>query len=421
MLREINAQLLIQAQMQKQEQPLSMIIAPVGVGSLTQAILCYYKSPNNTSTPPAVVTVEPDTAATLHKSLKAGTSLSITTSPTIMAGLECGTLSSIAWPLLQPGVDISTTISDWECHHAIEYLKKHDVGAGPCGGAALGGLRRLAADLASKGVLNRDSVVVCICTEGARSYTFPTPVGGGELSLVGALMVLHMTPSVTPDWSMEKVPVFAALNYIAQWLEYRNIDISWVDYGSPHASLVAKVKSAPGVGGTGARKSLLLISHLPSKTKSDPNDVYIGLGAVVLALAQLQQSASTAGLDITLAISPSVAGLKSVLDHLGNPDAALLVDTVQYDLVTIQSGLHIAFARKVKESVGTMLGREVPLMNIVPGEGTVLGLLKERNIPLCMVGILRGNLVDNRGGNEEESEYMVARSLFQVGKALCSW
>ncbi|KAH8773301.1 putative diaminopropionate ammonia-lyase [Hyaloscypha finlandica] len=269
MLRESDAQLLIYAKIQKQHQALSMIIAPVGVGSLTQAIISYYKSPNNSSPPPAVVTVEPDTAATLHKSLKVEKTLSIATSPTIMAGLECGTLSSIAWPLLQPGVDISTTISDWECHHAIEYLKKHGVGAGPCGGAALAGLRRLASDPASKGVLNKDSVAVCICTEGTRPYTLPTPVGGKELSLVNALMVLHMTPSIAPGWSMQNVPVSAVLNYVAQWLEYRDVEVSWVEYGSANASLVANFHGADKGIGDGKRKSLLLISHLPSKTQDE--------------------------------------------------------------------------------------------------------------------------------------------------------
>ncbi|KUJ10723.1 tryptophan synthase beta subunit-like PLP-dependent enzyme [Mollisia scopiformis] len=173
MLHEIDAQL------QLLGQEASMIIAPVGVGSLTQAIIQYYKSPNKTSPSLVIMTVEPDTAATLHKSLKAGESLSITTSPTIMAGLECGTLSSIAWPLLKQGVDISATISDWECHQAILDLAENDVEAGPCGAAALAGLRRLA----SEEVLNNDSVVVCICTEGTRPYEIPTRIEDPNLCL----------------------------------------------------------------------------------------------------------------------------------------------------------------------------------------------------------------------------------------------
>lgn len=420
MLRESDAQLLIYAKIQKQHQALSMIIAPVGVGSLTQAIISYYKSPNNSSPPPAVVTVEPDTAATLHKSLKVEKTLSIATSPTIMAGLECGTLSSIAWPLLQPGVDISTTISDWECHHAIEYLKKHGVGAGPCGGAALAGLRRLASDPASKGVLNKDSVAVCICTEGTRPYTLPTPVGGKELSLVNALMVLHMTPSIAPGWSMQNVPVSAVLNYVAQWLEYRDVEVSWVEYGSANASLVANIHGADKGIGDGERKSLLLISHLPSKTQ-DEVGTYTGLGAALLAVAQLQQSTSTTRPNIILAIIPTVAGLRSVLETLGTPDAGLLVDAAAgFDLLNFQDGMNFEFSGTVEQSVRSVLGREVALREASSKPGSVLDILKGKNVHAMTLGCLGGNLVDDKGDEGEESEYLMAKALVQVAKDWCS-
>ncbi|KAE9378429.1 tryptophan synthase beta subunit-like PLP-dependent enzyme [Stipitochalara longipes BDJ] len=418
MLREIDAQLLIHAQIQKKDQPLSMIIAPVGVGSFTQAILTYYKSPNNISRPPAVVTAEPDTAATLHKSLKAKKSLSISTSPTIMAGLECGTLSSIAWPLLKEGVDISTTISDWECHQAIEYMKKYRVGAGPCGGAALAGLRHLSADPTSKGVLNKDSVVVCICTEGSRPYTFPTPVDGSQLSLVSALMVLHMTPSIQPGWSIEKIPVVAALNYIAQWFEYRDVDVSWVDYGTSDASLVVKL---PGVGKTESSekgKSLLLICQIPSTTDREALDLYTSLGAAVLAVAQLNVSAKGARGDITLAIVPSVSGFKSVLQGLGTLDAGLLVDIAAgFDLFTVRVGMNFEFSRAVKESVRSALGRDVTLRNVSPSPGGVLDVLKEKNVHAMALGFLGGKLVQDQ--SNEEAEHMMARALMQIGKDWC--
>lgn len=420
MLRESDAQLLVHAEMQKQNQALSMIIAPVGVGSLTQAIISYYKSPNNASPPLAVMTVEPDTAATLHKSLKVSKSLSIATSPTIMAGLECGTLSSIAWPLLRPGVDISTTISDWECHHAIEYLKKHGVGAGPCGGAALAGLRRLASDPASKGVLNKDSVAVCICTEGTRPYTFPTPVGGEELSLVNALMVLHMTPNIAPGRSMQNVPVSAVLNYVAQWLEYRDVEVSWVEHGSENASLVAKLHSAGEWVGNGERKSLLLISRLPSKTE-DKMGTYTGLGAALLATAQLQQSTSMARPNITLAIIPAVAGLRSVLETLGTPDAGLLVDTAAgFDLLNVQDGMNFEFSRTVEQSVRSALGREVALREASSSPVSVLDILKGNNVYAMTLGCLGGNLADDKGDKGEESEYLMAKALIQVAKDWCS-
>jgi len=418
MFREIDAQLLIHAKLQKKEQHLSMVIAPVGVGSLSQAILSYYKAPYKKCVPPLVVAVEPDTAATLHRSLKAEESLSISTSPTIMAGLECGTLSSIAWPLLKDGVDISTTISDWECHQAIEYMKQHGVGAGPCGGAALAGLRRLASDPANKGILNRDSVVVCLCTEGTRPYTLPTPVDGEQLSLVNALMVLHMTPSIQPGWSMEKIPVSAVLNYVAQWLEYRDVDVSWVDYGTPNAALIAKLPGVYETESSGKGKSLLLICEIPSTTDREALEFYTSLSAAALAVAQLKASSEGTRGDVKLAVIPSVANFESVFHSLGNPSAGLLVDTTAgLDIFTVRVGTNFEFSRAVKQSVRSALGRDVVMRQAVPIPGSALEVLRRNNVLAMVLGLLGGKLVDDQ--SDEETEHMMARALIQIGKDWC--
>lgn len=169
MLHEIDAQL--------GEQIPSLISCPVGVGSLAQSIVMHYKCPRSTSSQPnpAILTVEPHTAASLHQSLLAGTSLSITTSPTIMTGLECGTISTAAWPILKQGVDISLTVGDVEVHRAVRELEGLGVMAGPCGAASLAGLRELAG---AEGMrrelgLGRECVVVLVCTEGTRVYAVP--------------------------------------------------------------------------------------------------------------------------------------------------------------------------------------------------------------------------------------------------------
>jgi diaminopropionate ammonia-lyase len=415
MLREIDAQLLIHARIQKQDQPLSMIIAPLGVGSLTQSIISYYKSSPKDLSTPAVVTVEPDTAATLHKSLKAQASISIATSPTIMAGLECGTLSIIAWPLLQPGVDISTTISDWECHQAIEYLAKHGIGAGPCGGAALAGLRRLAADSSSLEVLNKDSVVVCICTEGTRPYTLPTPVEGKELTITTALMVLHMTPALESNFrsSPQIVPVSAFLNFAAHWLEYRDINIKWIDPGSSNTSLVARI---PGFERDRERKSLFLITCVPAKCKQ-PAFIHTSLGASLLALGKLKLSTSMARGGITLVITSDRAGLESAMNKFRAPDAILLVNAEFEGLVTLPSGLHTEFANKVKQSVESALGRDLKMRKTQLNESIISGVLKEGKIPVCVVGSFGSGLTEDEG---EESEYLLAKTLVKVGEDWCA-
>jgi diaminopropionate ammonia-lyase len=149
----------------------TVIVTPCGVGSLAQAIVTHYKTGSVPQT--AVLTVEPQTAGSLHESLKAGKSLSISTSSSIMTGLECGTISCAAWPILKEGVNVSVTVSDWEAHEAVLELDRMGIKAGPCGAAALAGLRFVASKERQVLGLDGEAVVVLICTEGTREYTVP--------------------------------------------------------------------------------------------------------------------------------------------------------------------------------------------------------------------------------------------------------
>ncbi|KAL9091425.1 MAG: hypothetical protein Q9165_004811 [Trypethelium subeluteriae] len=146
----------------------SVAIASVGVGSWAQAVVQHYKNKE----PNAIVaTVEPITAACLKTSLEADRNTPIKTGDTIMCGMNCGTVSSIAWPVLRAGVDMSLTVSELESHEAVEYLRKHGINAGPCGAAPLAALRKLC----KSGSLEQDaeSVVVLFSTEGYRDYVIP--------------------------------------------------------------------------------------------------------------------------------------------------------------------------------------------------------------------------------------------------------
>ena len=143
------------------------IITPVGVGSLAQAVVSHSKQRDRST---KVMAVEPDTAACLHESLRRGHAHPIDTSPTIIAGMDCGTVSSIAWPLLRDGVDVSVTISDREAHAAVEDLGT--VAVGPCGAAPLAALNSLSREDRSALDIDR-GVTVLLCTEGARQYEVP--------------------------------------------------------------------------------------------------------------------------------------------------------------------------------------------------------------------------------------------------------
>jgi diaminopropionate ammonia-lyase len=148
-----------------------LVCVPVGVGSLAQAVVTHYRSPLDRAAAPAVLGVEPDAAPCLLASLLAGEFGSIDTGETVMAGLNCGTPSSLAWPVLVAGLDAAIAVPDQAATQAVADLVASGVSAGPTGAACLAGAR---AALAGDGSTERradlgateSSVVVLLNTEG---------------------------------------------------------------------------------------------------------------------------------------------------------------------------------------------------------------------------------------------------------------
>lgn len=141
------------------DQEPDLVVIPVGVGSFAQAVITHYRSRNSKT---KLLAVEPDNAACVLESLKAGERKTIRTEDTIMTGLNCGTPSATAWPFLHNGLDAAVAITDAECANAVNDLRAHNVHSGPCGAASLAGLRAIRTDFDD---LN---AVVLISTEGAR-------------------------------------------------------------------------------------------------------------------------------------------------------------------------------------------------------------------------------------------------------------
>ncbi|MFJ3670344.1 pyridoxal-phosphate dependent enzyme [Streptomyces sp. NPDC090106] len=162
MFTEIDAQL--------GEGEASLVVTPMGVGSLAQAVITHCKSRTR---PVAVLGVEPDTAACVLAGVRAGTPVSVPTGATIMAGLNCGTPSALAWPFLRDGLDAVTTVSDPEAAAAVTELAAHGVPAGPCGAACVPAVRSLLGEPEGRETLGLtpESVIVLLSTEGARSAT----------------------------------------------------------------------------------------------------------------------------------------------------------------------------------------------------------------------------------------------------------
>lgn len=237
-----------------------LVIAPVGVGSFAQAVVAHYKSSGRRSS--RVLTVEADTSACLYKSLKSGSPDPMpSTVPTIMAGLNCGTVSSNAWPLLRNGVDGSATVSDFESHQACEVLKAAGASAGPCGAAPLAVLRRLSAGDKEALGLGPSSVVVLLCTEGEREYDIPRSVACDDTaSLCQALVQID---SSVPGTGEQRGPGETEVaEYITSWLEHRDIETHWIEPTKGRPSVVGVVR------GTGGGKSLMLNGHIDTVTNA---------------------------------------------------------------------------------------------------------------------------------------------------------
>ncbi len=101
-----------------------LVVVPVGVGSLAQAAVASYRSrPDPART--AILAVEPVAAACVLASLRAGEAVTVPTRVTTMAGLNCGTPSSLAWPILRAGLDAAVAVDDEEA-----------AAAAPCSGPA---------------------------------------------------------------------------------------------------------------------------------------------------------------------------------------------------------------------------------------------------------------------------------------------
>lgn len=142
-----------------------VVMVPTGVGSLLQAALEHYGSDAT-----RVVAVEPTTAACVAASVAAGDPVTVDTSyPTAMAGLNCGTVSALAWPKIREHLAAAVAVTDADSAQAAAELATVGVLAGPCGAASVAGVAAALADPVTAATLQLTSTshIVCLSTEGA--------------------------------------------------------------------------------------------------------------------------------------------------------------------------------------------------------------------------------------------------------------
>lgn len=139
------------------------VIIPVGSGSLATAAAIFF---SRKLVKPFIINVEPEAAPCLKASLEADKSTTVDVGYSICTGMCCGTLSANAWPILKECVNIALTVDDLKVDEAIVELRRYGVHSGPCGAASLSAARQL---LGTES-FDSKSIVLVLCTEGARSY-----------------------------------------------------------------------------------------------------------------------------------------------------------------------------------------------------------------------------------------------------------
>ncbi|MEN9935361.1 MAG: hypothetical protein RLZZ387_1940 [Chloroflexota bacterium] len=143
-----------------------VVLVQMGVGALAAAVIGHYRRPGG----PAIVGVEPARAACVLESLAAGRIVEVPgPHDSIMAGLNCGAPSLIAWPLLRAGLDAAVAVDDDHARSAMRLLAAEGLVAGETGAAGVAGLLALADFPEARAALRMGphSRVLALLTEGA--------------------------------------------------------------------------------------------------------------------------------------------------------------------------------------------------------------------------------------------------------------
>ncbi len=144
-----------------------------GVGGLAAAVCARFWWQYG-SDRPRFVCVEPERAACLYESAKAGRRVMLTGDiETVMAGLSCGEASLLAWKIVERGTDDFMTIPDEAATDVMRLLADGVSGDRPivCGESAGAGLAGMLAATAEPGLagalgLDKDARVLVFGTEG---------------------------------------------------------------------------------------------------------------------------------------------------------------------------------------------------------------------------------------------------------------
>jgi diaminopropionate ammonia-lyase len=123
-----------------------LVLVQIGVGALAAAVVRHYR-PHTANQPPTIVGVEPDSAACVFAAMRAGRIVEVPgPHPSIMAGLNAGFASPVAWPDVSHGIDTFLALPDDFARNAMRALATDGIVAGETGAAGAAGLIALMTD-----------------------------------------------------------------------------------------------------------------------------------------------------------------------------------------------------------------------------------------------------------------------------------
>jgi diaminopropionate ammonia-lyase len=117
-----------------------LVVVQVGVGAFAAAVASHFRRPGALQHP-KLVAVEPTRADCLFQSVSEGRLVSVPgPHDSIMAGLNCGRPSLVAWPILSRSIDVLVAVDDEPAREAMRLASRTGIVAGETGAAGLGGL-----------------------------------------------------------------------------------------------------------------------------------------------------------------------------------------------------------------------------------------------------------------------------------------
>ena len=165
-----------------EEEP-TLVVVQMGVGAFAAAVARHFRSPG-VAPRPKMLGVEPAGAACVLASVEAGKLVHVPgPHDSIMAGLNCGSPSVVAWPVVSRGIDLFVSVDDGWPRRAMRALARSGIVSGETGAAGLAGLLALVDDGEARNALDLapDTRVLLFNCEGATDpEAYKRIVGEGD-------------------------------------------------------------------------------------------------------------------------------------------------------------------------------------------------------------------------------------------------